>query len=170
MSNLSAGVGGEHGAGGGEGQLGSREDTAPEIELPIAAERAFFYITKARAFQAKEHGAYDGDGPDADASNATDDGASGVLEITSDDATEQELSDFVEALNDEEREGLIALMLIGRGDYALEEWDDARADARDIPRARDVEYLVHTPLAPDHVENALAAFGLDLGDMAVNRL
>ena len=80
-------------------------------ELGIAIEKVDFIIVKARQFDAKES---DSD-PD-EGSNATDDGQIDVLEDKpGDDATRQEIVEFVRGLNIDERINLVALAWVGRG-------------------------------------------------------
>jgi hypothetical protein len=136
-------------------------DAAPPTppELAIKPDEAFYILMKAREFDEKT--------PDSDpdsGSNPTDDGALDTLEDEPDDATEEELDSAIEALNDDAQLDLIALIWIGRGDFALSDWNEARAAARDIGRERLPRYVSGLPLVSDYLDEALAQLGYSLED------
>ena len=58
---------------------------------------------------------------------------------------------------------LVALMWLGRGDFALEEWDDALEQARDAHNDRTSDYLIATPLVADYLEEGLNLHGYRCG-------
>ncbi|WP_029009883.1 DUF3775 domain-containing protein [Azospirillum halopraeferens] len=70
---------------------------------------------------------------DLDALNIMSDGASAALD---------ELQSMLAGLSAEERTELRAVMLVGRGDYAGKEWDDALAEAGRPPDASDYRDIV----------------------------
>jgi hypothetical protein len=109
-------------------------------------------ITRARVFDAKE-GVSD---PDP-GSNATDDAMADILEDFADDATYQELAEFIRSLDEEEQINLVALAWIGRGTYAAAEWTEALSEARAAHNARTAEYLTQLPMLGDYLEEGLAA-------------
>jgi len=92
--------------------------------LTISAESVCFVIVKARQYDVQDV-ATDEDA----ASNATDDGMTGVLEERADDPTRREIVSFIRALSQDEQVDLVTLMRLGRGDATLEDWDDLRAEA-----------------------------------------
>jgi hypothetical protein len=53
----------------------------------------------------------------------------------------------------------VALMWLGRGDYDLEEWEDALEQARESWSAHTAEYLIATPLVADYLEEGLSMHG-----------
>ncbi len=53
---------------------------------------------------------------------------------------------------------MVALMWVGRGDYALEEWDDALSQARDSWNKRTADYLIGTPMLADYLAEGLDQF------------
>src|SRR6185437_16869456 len=53
------------------------------------------------------------------------------------DARRREMVEFIAGLNVEEQTDLLALILVGRGDYDAVEWDDAIAEAESRIAARD---------------------------------
>src|SRR6185437_371548 len=93
-------------------------------ELAISAEKVRFLIEKTREFDVKE-GASD---PDS-GSNATDDRMIDVLEDNGGDPVVREITGFIDAMTEDERIDLVALMRLGRGDGGIEEWDDLRREA-----------------------------------------
>ena len=60
----------------------------------------------------------------------------------------------------------MALMWLGRGDYAIEEWDSALADAQDDYEEHDntAHYLLSHPMVADHLEEGLAIHGYSCGE------
>jgi hypothetical protein len=127
-------------------------DTLPE--LTISPDSVFPILLKAREFDAK----VEQTDPDS-ASSPSDDNNVDVLETAPDDPTYAELVSAVHDLNDDEQRDLIALIWIGRGDFTLDEWDEAREAARDIGRARTPRYVAEIPLVSDYLEDAMSQFG-----------
>ena len=122
--------------------------------LPIDPDKVCHIIPKARAFDAKT----DVVEPDP-GSNMAEDEMLEVLEDYPDDATEDELREFIRGLNEEEQVALVALAWIGRGSFAVEEWRDAMEEARHAHNDRTAEYLMGLPLLGDYLAEGLAAFG-----------
>src|ERR1700748_503846 len=99
--------------------IAAEPDEAELPELGISVEKVRFIIIKARQFDAKE-----GDSDPDEGSNAADDGEADVLEDKpEDDAVRQELTQFINGLNEEEQINLVALAWVGRGTYEIEDWD-----------------------------------------------
>ena len=132
-------------------------DTKPTLTL--SPERAFFILMKAREFDEK----VETSDPDS-GSNAADDLAVDVLEDTPDDPTQAELIAAVNARNDDEQLDLVAMIWIGRGDFTLADWDEARASAADIGRARMPRYVTGIPMVSDYLDETLAQLGYSLED------
>jgi hypothetical protein len=132
---------------------------ADGVDLTLSPEQAYFILLRARAFDEKVE---DSD-PDS-GSNASDDSAVDVLEDTSDDAVEAELKAAVRRLNDDELQDLIALIWLGRGDFAKSEWGEAREAAHDIGRQRAPRYVAGIPLVSDYLEEGLSEIGFSLAD------
>lgn len=94
-----------------------------------------------------------------------------TLENYPDDPTYDELVGAIDGLNEEEKLDLVALVWIGRGDYAAaDEWEAARAEAADVRDKNFVEYLVGTPQLGDLLEEGLAAFDLSCEDVEMGHL
>ncbi len=125
--------------------------------MDIALDKVCDLIIRAKALDVKE-GVTD---PDS-GSNPIDDGSLDSLIASPDDATEQELRDVIEGLNDDERTDLVALVYIGRGDMEPEEWGAAvrlakeRIDAMSITPA---DWLIGIPNLADLLDEGLAAMG-----------
>ena len=100
------------------------------------------------------------------ASDAVDDGFRAILEDYASDATYQELKDFLDGLNQDERIELLALVWLGRGDYVLDDWDQALKDAADSADQRETEYLIGTPLIADYLEEGLNLHDVSCADYA----
>ena len=131
--------------------------------LSISPETVCYIIVKAREFDVKVPPA-DGD----DASNPSDDREVDILEDRADDPTYLELTEALGALNEDERLDLLALLLLGRGDF--EELDEAREQAEEIETATWRSYLLGTPLLGDYLEEGLAALDISCEDYEINRL
>jgi hypothetical protein len=145
--------------------VAATDEPPPGVALGINPDKVCFVIAKARVFDAKE----DISDPDS-GSNAADDGMTDVLEDTPDDATLQELTEFIRALDEEEQVNLVALAWLGRGTYDITEWHEALREARAQHNKRTAEYLTGLPLLGDYLEEGLAAFGencdaFDTGNM-----
>jgi hypothetical protein len=128
--------------------------------LVISLERLAFIIAKAREFDAEvpvePDAATGSDGPDDDERE--------VLLDTPDNPTEQELRDAIDGLGVLERQEVLALMWLGRGDYDAETWPEALRQAGDTTNQNLTDYLVGTPLLGDYLEEGASALGLSLED------
>ena len=127
--------------------------------LTIPADTAFAILLKARQYDVKV--------PETDpdsGSNTSDDDSINALEFGAGDDTRHELVSAISDLNDDEQRDLIALVMLGRGDFALDEWRDARAAASDIGRERTPDYIVGIPLVSDFLEEGLAQFNETIAD------
>jgi len=142
-------------ADGGE-ERGARmaEDEEALPELSVSPEKVCFIIVKAREFDAKVEPVEPDPG-----SNPADNDEREILEDYADDATLAELRAAIDGLNDDEIVDLIALAWLGRGDFAKDDWPEARALARERHRRRSAAYLVGMPALGDYLEDGLAALG-----------
>ncbi|MDR3506543.1 MAG: DUF3775 domain-containing protein [Caulobacteraceae bacterium] len=128
-------------------------------ELTLNPDTAYAILLKAREFDGK----VEETDPDA-ASNPSDDNSTDALEDRPSDPTLHELTSAIRDLNDDEQLDLITLIWVGRGDFTLAEWDEARLSARDIGRARTPRYVAEIPLVSDYLEDALSQLGLSIDD------
>jgi hypothetical protein len=125
--------------------------------LTIPLEKLAFIVEKAREYDAEVPAEGDLAG-----SNPIDDDEREILEDTSDNPTEQELRDAIDGLNLDEREELLALMWLGRGDFGAESWAEGLKEARETRTQSETDYLLGTPLLADYLEAGLDALGLSL--------
>jgi hypothetical protein len=122
--------------------------------IDLNPENVYFLIDKLREFHAKEAVSI----PEVPTSPA-DDWAQQVLADHVDDASLSEVTAVVEDLEPDQQITLVALMWLGRGDYALDEWEQALLDARDGYNGRTAQYLASTPLVAEYLEEGLEAHG-----------
>jgi hypothetical protein len=128
--------------------------------LVIPLERLAFIIVKAREFDAEVPVE-----PDAAAgSDPPDDDERQVLLDTPDNPTEEELRDAIDGLGVLERQEVLALIWLGRGDYDAQSWPEALRQAGDTANQNLTDYLVGTPLLGDYLEEGASALGLSLED------
>ena len=128
--------------------------------LRISSEKVCYIVVKAREFDVKVAPAWLNDG-----SNPSDDGMMRILEDYKDDPTLAELRSYLKSLDDDELEDLVALTLIGRGDYTIDEWEDLMSEVRDLRASQNtVRYLIGIPLLGDYLEEGLNEFGLSCTD------
>lgn len=145
--------------------MATPEETSDSAGPAISPDKACFIIVKAREFDVKDVVT----APD-DSSNASDDGMNSVLEDRSDDPVAQELRGFIAALNEDEQIDLVALVWLGRGDGAVEDWRELRAEAARAHNKRTATYLLGIPLLADYLEEGLTQFGLSCEDVELGRL
>lgn len=128
-------------------------------DLTISSDSAFAILLKAREFDVK----VEQTDPDS-GSNPSDDSSVDALEFGSVDETQHELVSAISDLNDDEQRDLIALVWLGRGDFTLGEWTEARRSAGDVGRARTPRYLTEIPLVSDYLEEGLSQFNRTVED------
>lgn len=129
------------------------EIPSPPADLAITEEAACFIALKAREFEVKVEPVETDPG-----SNATDSDVSDILSDLPDDTTQQELTDAIRGLNDDQRIELVALTWLGRGDF--DTWETALRTARDRDPGQTAEYLMGVPLLSEHLEEGLNQIGL----------
>jgi hypothetical protein len=72
----------------------------------------------------------------------------------------REAIEFVAGLNVEEQTDLLALIWVGRGDYEIDDWDEAVAEAEARIAARDPDFMLGDSALPDYLGGGLEAFGV----------
>jgi uncharacterized protein DUF3775 len=129
-----------------------------DVDLGVSLETVATVVDLARAFQGKE---------ETDAEQVTEDANSeaALLQETPDDMTEGSLRQFIDELNEDEQASLIALAWIGRGDYASEDWDEARSLAAERNLSDTASYLLDMDMLGDLLAEGVAAFGLSIEDV-----
>ena len=133
--------------------------------LKIPLDQLAYIVEKAREFDAETAPVDDDSG-----SNPSDDNDVAILEATGDNPTQQELAAALDALDDDQRVEILALLWVGRGDFAASEWRDALSQAREVHNTTETEYLIGTPLLADYLEAALDVLGYSLEDYEKGRL
>ncbi len=128
-------------------------------ELALNPNTAFYILLKAREFDAKEEKVDPDEG-----SNPSDDKDVDILEFDPDDAVEEELAAAIQPLNVDEKLDLIALIWIGRGDFSLNEWAEARDSAREVDPSQLTQFILEMPTVSDDLEEALSQLGYSLDD------
>jgi hypothetical protein len=81
------------------------------------------------------------------------------------DPRRREMVAYLGGLDAEEQVNLLALILLGRGDFSLDEWDDALATARDSIEDKSADFLIGDPALPGYLLEALEAFGESCGQV-----
>ena len=74
------------------------------------------------------------------------------------DGRRREMVEFVAGLNVEEQTDLLALILLGRGDYEFADWDAAVSEAEGRIAARDPDYMIGDAALPQYLGDGLEAF------------
>ena len=124
------------------------------MELAIAVETVCRIMLRAREYETLV--------PETDpdnASNAADDGALDEIDDDGENPTEAELRAIVSDLAEDEQAEVIALAMIGRGDFESTEWDDA-LEAAEEEVDTTAEWILGQPTFSTDVEAGLAAFDL----------
>jgi hypothetical protein len=146
----------------GQVDLLEREDAAM---LTISPEKVFFFIVKAKEFDAKDAVTEPDPG-----SNPSDDMDAAVLEDHDDDPVMEEFTSFINGLTEDEQIDLVALMWLGRDDYTVEDWPAVRAEAARAHNKNTARYLLGTPLLGDFLENGLSLLGYSCEEFEMGRL
>ncbi len=119
----------------------------------INPDKVCFVIVKARELESED------EGMESDASNPSDDGFVSVMTEEAYSTVRAELTEFIEAMDEDEQCELVALAWIGRGDLTAEEWASAVSQARERRKGPTSEYLLGIPLLASFLEGGLAEFG-----------
>ena len=132
----------------------------PSLTVPL--ETLVYIIEKAREFDAAVPPVLIEDG-----SNPTDDeaGDTSILEGQPDNPTAQELKEALETLNDDQRDEVVALTWVGRGDFTNEDWDEALDAAHERHNGEEARYLMGTPLLADYLEEGASQLGYAREDL-----
>lgn len=120
------------------------------MSMDLNPEIVCFLIDLAKEFHTKEEVSL----PES-SSSPSDDFATQVLADYESDPTYQELVTQIEDLEPDQQITLVALMWLGRGDFSLDEWDDALEQATAEHNERTADYLIATPLVADYWREGL---------------
>ncbi len=106
------------------------------VELVNNIENLEFIIAKAREYDVQVPATDEDSG-----SNASDDNEVDILDASLTNPTRKELFAAIRSLNIDERQELLALMWVGRGDFSVDEWDEALSTAADRDNGREASIL-----------------------------
>lgn len=112
-------------------------------------------IALAREFQAKEEVCIPQEG-----NSSSEDWAMQMLADHGDDYNVGEFRSIVHDFSERQRAELVALMWLGRGDYTVEEWEDAVDEALGDYSIRAAEYVLAHPMVSDHLEEGMIALDI----------
>lgn len=132
----------------------------PNLSIPL--ETLTYIIEKAREFDVEVPPVLTDDG-----SNPTDDeaGDTTILDDRIDNPSGEELTAALDQLNDDQRDEIVALTWLGRGDYGKDEWDEAMEAAHERHSGEETRYLLGTPLLADLLEEGAAQLGYSREDL-----
>ena len=124
--------------------------------LDLNPETVRFIISKAHEFQTNDDVCFGEDTPSPfDAA---------ILEfrgVNNESTTSQEFDSIINDLEPDQQQSLVALMWVGRGDFSVDEWEEALLQARSSWTLHTAEYLLATPQLADYLEEGLALHGYD---------
>jgi hypothetical protein len=124
----------------------------PMIALPFDSDEIEELVLRFNAVMAKEGM----DIPDP-GGNATDDEVADTLQETSGDLSRDEITQEIESMNDEQKDALVALFWIGRGDAEPAEWEATKALAREQHEGLVSRYLLGQPEVGEFLTEGLEA-------------
>jgi hypothetical protein len=112
----------------------------PMNALPFDSAEIEALVLRLNAVMAKE-------GSDIDdlGGNATDDEVAETLQESDDDLSRDEITQAIESMTDEQKDALVALFWIGRGDADPAEWEETKALARQQHEGLVSRYLLGQP-------------------------
>lgn len=129
----------------------------------ISTEKVCYLIVKARELASED------EGMEADASNPSDDKFVSVMTEEAFSTVRAEAAAAIDAMDEDEQCELVALAWVGRGDFSVEEWDDAVRQARERRAGPTSKYLLGIPLLAAFLEDALSAFDESCEGFAADR-
>jgi hypothetical protein len=81
-----------------------------------------------------------------------------IEDYPGEDDRRRQMVEFIAGLNVEEQIDLLALIMLGREDYDIAEWDDAVAEAEARIAARDPDFMIGDAALPQYLGDGLEAF------------
>ncbi|MCX8132419.1 MAG: DUF3775 domain-containing protein [Roseococcus sp.] len=130
--------------------MADTDDDGEELDLGISLEVVATVVDLAHAVQESE---------EAEIGRPEDDEE--LDEDEENEITEEMLTDYIDELNEEQQNALIALAWVGRGDYEPEEWEEAlKLAAERNARGDAAAYLAGMDGLGDLLSEGLAAFGI----------
>ena len=132
--------------------------------VELAPEKVCFLIVKIREFGVQAEPNLGG------GSDATDDKFVAVFNNEENPSVVAEAEGLIDAMNTDEQRELIALSLVGAGEYGKEEWKDAMEAAGSHPEPTASAFLLGNPTVSDSLEEGLAIYGFSCSDFETDRL
>jgi hypothetical protein len=134
--------------------------------LSISPEKVCYIATRAREFEVMAPE----DDTEAGASQTEERFVRALAEEDHDrDPVQEELTELINDMSEDEQIDLVALAWLGRGDGSIGDWPDLRQQASDAHNERTATYLLGIPLLPDYLEDGLSAFGHSCEDSDAER-
>lgn len=125
--------------------------------LNINSETVRFIINKAREFQSDDSTPNDEDVVNPLGAELPEFPSA----IGDNNVASQEFAATIGDLEPDQQQEMVALMWLGRGDFSVEEWDDALLQARSSWTLHTADYLLSTPLLADYLEEGLVLHGYE---------
>ena len=125
-------------------------------ELELNRDTVQFIIDKAHEFHSREEVTF----PD-EPESADEDWLQQVSTDYSGDPYYQELKNTIEDLEPDQQIMLVSLMWVGRGDYSIDEWDDALKFAEETWTDHTADYLIGTSLLADYLGEGVELFATE---------
>lgn len=125
--------------------------------IELNPETVCFIIDKAHEFQTQED-VFLEEEPSLEG------GASLLLAEYSGSPALAELKAAIDDMEPDQQMVLVALMWLGRGDYDIEEWEDALGEATRRWTDHTADYLIATPMLADYLSEALDLHGYSCGE------
>lgn len=119
-------------------------------ELELNRDTVQFIIDTAREFHTRDDVSFPEE-PEA----ASEDWSQQVSSDYGGDTYYQELKTTIDDLEPDQQMSLVALMWLGRGDFSLDDWEEACQHAEDSWNEHTADYLIGTPLLADYLSEAL---------------
>ena len=111
-------------------------------------------IELAQAYHVREPAAFPDEG-----GNPVDDWSQEMLSDHDDNTSDDEFETTLADLDPAQQQEVVALLWLGRGDYALEEWDDIVQQAKEQWSPETAQYLLSHPLLADQLREGLELHG-----------
>jgi hypothetical protein len=81
-----------------------------------------------------------------------------IEDYPGEDDRRRQMVEFIAGLNVDEQIDLLALIMLGRGDYDIAEWEVAVAEAQGRIAARDPDFMIGDAALPQYLGDGLEAF------------
>lgn len=82
-----------------------------------------------------------------------------IEDYPGEDSRRRQMIELIAGLNVDEQTDLLALISLGRGDYDIEQWDEAVSEAEGRIAAHDPDYMIGDAALPEYLGDGLEAFG-----------